>query len=539
VTRAADEVAPSRAVVLRAALDNGAVRRALVAYLLFNLAEWAAYISLLVWAYDRGGVTASSAMALIQLVPASLLAASVSALVERLGPGRALTVGYALQAVGLALTGAAIMLGAPFGVAAVAAAVTSVAVTLTRPAHNTVLPALARTTGELTAANSASGTVEALAAVAGPLMAAVLIGAWGAGGVLVALAAGQLAAAALTSGMPVRRTPRVSKGPNPRIRLVLRDRTARTLAVLTAAEYTLIGMLDILLVALALDALDLRASGPGLLNAAVGVGGVLGAGLSVLLVGRARLAPALLVGAVAAGVAFALTGASERVVVAVVFLALGGAGKLFVDVASRTLVHRCLPDKLLAAFFGVQETTMMAGLAAGSLLAPILVTAVGLSWSFVVAGVVLPTVCLLCLPALWAADARTHVPEHVFALLRGVPFLAALAPRVVERLAIEARVVAVPAGQAVVSQGGSGDTFYVIEQGTAEVTTSGRRARELGAGDFFGELALLRDIPRTATVVMTSDALLVELDREPFLLAVTGSPQAVDAAEEGARRYTH
>src|SRR5262249_55921857 len=159
---------------------------------------------------------------------------------------------------------------------------------------------------------------------------------------------------------------------------------------------------------------------------------------------------------------------SDLVVVAIVFLALGGAGKLFVDVASRTLVQRCLPDRLLVAFFGVQEATLTAGLAIGSLLAPILVALVGVRWSFVAACVVLPIVCLFCSPALRRADARAHVPEDVFALLRRVPFLAVLAPRVVERLAIDAQVVAVPAGSAVVSQGASGETFYVIQQGATE-----------------------------------------------------------------------
>ena len=538
MTTAGDGVSASRWSVLRASLGNGHVRRALLAYLLFDLAGWAAYISLLVWAYDQGGIAASSVIALIQLVPGCLLAASVSGLVERLGAGRALSVGYALQSAGLLLTGFAILAGAPFGVVAVAAAATGVTVTLTRPSHNTVLPALAATTSELTAANSASGMAEALAAVAGPLVAAVLIEPWGAGGVLVTLAVGLLAAAALTVSMPVRARRRPS-GPTRRIRPVLRDQTARSLLIMSAAEYVLVGMLDILLVAFALDALDLHASGPGLLSAAVGAGGVLGAATSVVLVGRERLAPALLVGAIVAGASFAVAGASELLVVAVVFLAMGGAGKLFVDVGSRTLVQRCLPDNLLAAFFGAQEVTMMVGIAAGSVLAPILVATIGVHWSFVAASVVLPAVCLLCLPGLRKADARAHVPEEVFALLCRVPFLAALAPRMVERLAIEARLVTVPVGQAVVSEGAFGDRFFVIQHGAAEVTTAGRPVRELGAGDHFGELALLRDVPRTATVTISSDAQLIELKRESFLFAVTGSPHAVVAAEEHARRYTY
>lgn len=530
---------PGRRAVMREALSTSVVRRALAVYLLFNVTEWAAWITLLVWAFASGGVVAASVIALLQLVPASLLAAPVTRLLSRLGPGRVLCLGYALQAFGSLATATAIWLDLPFAVVATTAAFTAISVTTTRPAHNTLLPAVSATTAQLTAANTASGTVEAAAAFVGPLVAAALITPWGPSGVLLVLGVGMLLAALLT-----RRLPRVGAaaaaeiaGAGPGVRDVLRDPTGRALVSLNTAEYILIGMLDILLVALAIDVLGMDESGPGVLNSAVGLGGILGAGLTVLLVGRARLAPALLVGTVVAGIPLALTGASELVVVACLFLALGGAGKVFVDVTSRTLIQRALPDRMLVAVFGVQESTMMGGLAIGSLVAPLLVAFIGIHWSFVAAGVVLPIVTFACIRALRRADTAAAVPADVYDLLRRIPFLAVLPPRVVERLSIEARRTAVPAGTSVITQGDAGDTFYAIADGRTRVLSSGRQVRTQDSGDWFGELALLRDAPRSATVTAITALTVIELDRAPFLLAVTGNPNAAAGAAEHARSY--
>src|SRR3954453_21132652 len=179
---------PRRAVVGRA-MAHTSLRRALVAYLLFNLAEWASWIALLVWAYERNGVRGASVLALLQLVPATLLAPVGAKGSARLPTARALCLGYLVQAVTYLATGAALVAEAPYAVVAVLAAAAATAVTLTRPVHYSLLPGLADTTGELTAGNTASGSVEATAAGLGPLVCAALIGPWGTGGVLLVLGA--------------------------------------------------------------------------------------------------------------------------------------------------------------------------------------------------------------------------------------------------------------------------------------------------------------------------------------------------------------
>ncbi len=534
-------VPATRRDLLVQALANRSLRRVLAAYLLFNLAEFANWIALLVWAYDRSGVRGASALALLQLVPATLLAPAAASVSARLSHRQALTVGYASQALAYLATGLALAAAAPYVVVVVLATLGAVAITFTRPVHNSVLPELADTTGELTAANTASGSVEAVAALGGPLLAAVVIAPWGAAGVLLVTAMGLTLAALLTSRLRVAGVGEgrmvAGQGQRTPLRAVVRSRTARTLSAMVAAEYVLVGMMDILLVVLALDLLGLSASGPGLLTAAMGAGSILGAAATVVLVGRDRLALVLVVAAIATGIPIALAGQVPGAVLAAVLLAAAGAGKLFVDVGSRTLAQRALPERMLVSVFGVQEAMMMGGLAIGSLLAPVLVATGGARWAFVAAGSFLPLVALLSWWGLRDADAHAVVPGDVFEVLSRVPILAVLAPRTIERLARGATTADVAAGTVVVREGDVGETFYVIVSGRARVTLGGAVLRDLGPGDWFGEIALLRAVLRTATVTMTTDADLVRVEREPFLIAVTGTPRAVAAADEHADRY--
>ena len=258
----------------------------------------------------------------------------------------------------------------------------AVAVTLTRPVHHATLPEISETTGDLTASNAASGTVEAAATLLGPLACALLIGPVGPGGVIVGTAA--VAAAGAVSTATLGRQGRTPGGPTvptlrvgETLRAVVADPAARTLVGLTAALYVLVGMIDILIVVLAIDLLGMGNSGPGLLTAVIGLGALLGASLTFVLVGRARLATLLVTAGVVAGGSFAFAGTAGSVAVAAALVALTGAGRLFFDVTTRTFEQRLLPDRLLVALFGIQEAVMMAGMAVGSVLAPLLVELLG------------------------------------------------------------------------------------------------------------------------------------------------------------------
>ena len=530
-----------RGAVVRQALGNPELRRVLAAYLLFNVAEWATWIGLLVWGYGVGGVRGSSEIALAQLIPGALLAAPTAALLGRLPRGRGLFLGYAAQTLGFCAVGVALVTDAPVAVVGLAAALSAVTVSMTRPVHNALLPEISRTTADLTAGNAASGSLEALATFLGPLASGLLLAVWGAGGVLLAMSACSAVGATLTARL-VTAAPRraaVRRAAAGRaegsLRTVLRNPAARLMSLLIAAEYALVGMMDILLVVLALDVLGMSDAGPGVLNSAIGVGGIAGAALTFTLIGRPRLAGPLVLGALCAGLAFALAGQAGTPVVALVLVAVSGAGKLFYDVASRTFVQRLLPDHLLTAMFGLQESFMMTGIALGTLAAPALVGLVGAQGAFLAAGCFLPLTALASYPVLRRLDAGAAVPVDVLELLMKVPTLAVLAPRIVERMARDAVAVHVPTGKSVVGQGDVGTRFYVIAAGRVSVDIDGSEIRQLGPGGWFGEIALLRDVPRTASVTALTDVSLWGVDRDSFLASVTAVPSSVELADTHIR----
>ena len=527
---------------LAAVARNRCLRRALPAYLLFNVVEWATWIALLVWAYDAGGVTGASLVAVVQLVPGIVLAPVLAVRADRLPRGRALALGYATQGTAFLGASAALGLGAGFWVVVGFATLASVALGATRPVHHAMLPEVAETPEELTAGNAASGSLEAAAVVVGPLASSALILVWGVPGVLGVMGALMLLAAALVAGL---RTPAPAGGGEmeaahvtERVTEVLRDPTARVLTVLVAGEYVLVGMLDILLVVLALDRLGMSDAGPGLLNAMIGVGGLVGSAVALVLVGRWRLVPVVALGGIAAGVPVALAGLTESALVAAAVITVCGCGKVVFDVGARTLVQRLLPPRLLTSVFGVQESVMDAGLAIGSLVAPGLVLVAGPSGALVLAGLFLPLLVLTTAVPLRRLDRRAVVPHDVADLLRGVPFLALLEPGLLDRLAREARTTVAEAGDRVVVEGDRGDRFHVIESGTVEVTIAGEHVRDLGPGQWFGELALLRDRPRSATVTARERLRLRSVDRDTFLGVVGGvGPAVTEANAYAADRY--
>lgn len=537
-----DSAQESRVAVMRRVLRSRDLRRVLVAYLVFNIGEWASYITLLVWAFDRGGVRAASVIGLVQLIPAALLAPVGASLLARMTRVGALVLGYAVQAATFAACGFALLADASYSVVAVTAALAASSLTLTRPVHNALLPEISASTAALTVGNAASGSVEAVAVFLGPLMSGLLIVALGPGGVLLVLAG--LTALTCVLCLFVTRTPRLrlphhGLPQSSALQIVVRAPAARLLLLLVAAEYLLVGLIDILLVVLALDVLDMGLSGPGILNSSMGIGALVGAALAVFLAGRPRLAPAVLLGAVVAGVPLAIAGFAPIVVVAFAMLVLSGGGKLFFDIALRSLVQRALPDEQLTAVFGVNEAVMMTGIAGGTALAPGLVLLFGPQGAFVAAGVLLPVVTLLAVPSMRRLDVEAAVPEAPLGRLSEVPFLSVLSGRVLERLARSVRGETVPAGETVIREGEAGEDFYIVVSGHAAVVMNGEHIRELGPGDFFGELALLREVPRTATVRATSDLEIDVLQRVPFLTAVLGTADAVQRAEKSAERYRY
>jgi hypothetical protein len=229
-------------------------------------------------------------------------------------------------------------------------------------------------------------------------------------------------------------------------------------------------------------------------------------------------------------VPLALTGATTEVAVAIPLLVLVGVGNTLVDVSGITLLQRSAPDAVLGRVFGAFEGLIVLGMAVGSLLAPLLVAIVGARGALVVAGAILPVLLVPLWRPLVAIDAASAAAADEVELLRRVEIFAPLPVAELERLAKALRPERIEVGAAVFAQGDRGDRFYVIREGTAEVEVDGARVRTLGPGDSFGEVALVHDVPRTATVRAQTELELLALDRDVFVATLTHHPASAEAA---------
>lgn len=540
----------SRLIVVRAAFANPAIRRVLLAFIGFSLAEWMSWIAILVYAFARGGTTETGVAALIQLAPAALVAPMAATFGDHFRRERALLFAYLLQAAAMAIGTVALGVDAPSWIVYLAAALANTSITLTRPIQAALLPSLARTPSELTTSNVVSATVETGAMLLGPALAGLALALTGPAVVFALSATVLIAGAALVSGA---RTHHPHEEPLHEqaggfataaadmftgFRLAFRERQPRVVLAIIAAGSVLWGVLDVLLVVLAIDVLRIGDSGVGLLNAAVGAGGLLGAAAaSMALIGRRGLATPVMVGVLLWAIPLAVLGQFASVPVAIGLLAVAGLGRMLLDTSSSTLLQRVAPDRMLARIFGMLEGVHMGSLAIGSILAPLLVAIAGEGTAFLVAAGAMLVTAAAAWPALRRLDTVGAARQQDVDLLRGIPMFEPLGPAAIDRLACALVPVHAHPGTVVVQQGDPGDHFYIVTSGRVVVSIDGRQVREEQAGESFGEIALLRSVPRTATVEAVEPTEMVLLERAPFLEAVTGLPasEAVAHAVADAR----
>jgi len=511
----------------RSLAGNSALLRVLAGYVLFTLTEYSVWIAMLVYAYSRGGATVAGLVAVAQLAPAAVVAPMVASVADRRSPVSLLAGGYLVQAAAMAATAAAVMVGAPLAAYA-AAAVAATAVTTTRPAQAALIPSVAATPDQLTAANVVVGWLEAAATAGSGLLAGVLISVAGVGSVFAVCAGLAVAAALLVAGLQVapltsgpQQPPRVLAGIGEGLRLAVRRPRLRLMLALLTAEAVVLGALDLLIVIVAITVLGRPQSWAGYLTFACGVGAVLAATVSAVLVGRRLGAPILGAALVLSGALSALA-LSLGAVGTVALLAVAGASYTLLDIATRTLLQRSVPPQLIGRVFGLLEGLMMAGYALGALLVPALVYLGGSRLALLGVAAVLPLAAAVGGRALFGLDAETPVPVVEIALLRSLPLFAELPAPAIEGLAAALSPIHLAPGTVLIQQGGAGDAYYAIAAGELDVQHDGQFLRRCGRGEGVGEIALLRDIPRTATVTAHSAATVYELRRDLFLTAVLG-----------------
>jgi MFS family permease len=523
--------------------ESPPMRRLQLAWAGYYTGEWAQLVALSVYAYHAGGATAVGILGLVRMIPAAAVLPFGALLSDRYRRERVLFFIHLARAATIGTAALAVAAHGSTAVIFVLAALPPFSAAPFRPAHWALLPALARTPQELVAANVSGSTLEGAATLVGPLLAGVLLSVTGPSVVLGVSSAIYLWCAFLVarighqSGAPaviIRSVGALNEALGG-VRAIARDSSTRVLVGLFTAQALVRGLLNVLIVAAALGLLHLGQPGVGFLNSALGAGGLLGALGAVALVGRRRLAGFFGWGLVFWGVPIALIAGWPAAAFALVCLALVGAGNSVLDVSGLTLLQRAVDDSVLGRVFGALEMLNLLSVGIGSILAPLLIAELGIRGTLVATGLLLPLLAIGFWPRLRAIDRSAVVPERELELLAALPLFSPLPVTTLEKLASRLESQRVSPGADVVTQGNSGERFYVIAEGDVDVTHDGRHVQTLGPGGYFGEIALLHDVPRTATVTARTELLLYSLEREAFLAAVTGHPEAAAAADAAAR----
>jgi MFS family permease len=521
----------------REAFASKGLRRLQLALAGSVIGDWAFSIALAVYAYNIGGAETVGLLALARWTVAAFAAPFLSLLADRYRRRSVMLASDSIRL--LATAGAAVAVGtsAPAGFVYAAALIVTAVSTAFQPAQTALLPSLTSSPAQLTAANVVTSTIESVGTFLGPALGGLML-VWAGTGWVMAIDSLTFAwSLAMLSGIPRGERPIrqeesegflaevaegfAAVGSNPRMRLIMG---------LFGAQTFVCGTINVLIVVMALQLLGMGESGVGLLNAAIGVGGLAGAVVAAALVGRGRQSLNFAGGLVAWGVPIALIAVFTNSGFALAMLVVVGVGNVLVDVAGMTLLQRVAPDDVLGRVFGVLETVFALTIGLGGAAAPLMIHLLGIRGALVVTGALLPVLVAITWPMLMRLDVGVLLPERL-ALMRGVPFLEPLAEATLERISGLLEPVTVAAGEAVFGQGDAGDRFYLLESGQASVLKDGEEMALLGEGGYFGEIALVQDVPRTATVRAISDLALLALDRDEFIAAVTGHAPSRDAAD--------
>ena len=517
---------------LAEALATAGLRRLLLSWTGVSVGTWTFFIVLSVYAYNQGGAAAVGVAALTRMVPAGLAAPLAGVIVDRSSRRDVLlwsTIGRALV---LGATAAAVAAEAPLAVVLGFGALYTVLYTAHVPAQAALLPAIAETPRQIAASNAVFTAVDSAGFFAGSLLGGLLM--TGASMQTAFLVTAVLLALAAWPLKRIRRDPvpeyRAHEGEAERpveelvsgFRTVTRDPSLRLLVGVYASANLVEGAADVLIVLMALELLDLGDSGVGWLHSAWAIGGTVAGAAAISLLGRGRLAAGLAGGLVLAGIPLVVVAALPEVPVAVAMLVVLGVGYALIEIANLTLLQRLTSDDLLGRAFAVMESSYWVAGGVGAIIAPPLVSLLGLRGALVAVGCCLPLVAVLRWASLARFEAGAPIPERAFGLLRRVPLFAPLPIGTLENLSRRLTEVDVPLGEPVVREGESGERFYLIADGRFDVSNSRGRFPPLAEGDVFGEIALLRDVPRTATVTARTDSTVLALDRDSFLSAVSG-----------------
>jgi MFS family permease len=517
--------------------SNRRVRNVQIAGMGSTLGTWAYGVALPVYAYHHGGAQAIGLLFFTRFVLAALAAPWLGVLADRWSRRQLMLTADLVRCAIFGGVTAAATLGANPYIVYVLAITSTIISGSYAPAQAALMPSLVDSPDELTAANIVGNTVSSIGMFAGPAVAGVLLALKGPAAAFGLNGALFLWSAVFIVQVPRDRAPERAERSRflPELtagfRTVLARPALRVLIGLTTAQTAVDGALEVLLVVLALRLLQSGNGGVGWLWTAIGIGSIAGALVVAVTAARRRLAGGFALGIVLSSMPLALVAAVSSLAPALILVGILGVGSILVQVNSVTLLQRSTDNEVLGRVFAVLESLVLAALALGSVAAPGLVSWLGARGALIVAGAFAPVLLVPLWPGLRRVDAEAMIAEEPLELLRRIEIFAELPESVLERLAAGATSISVAADGIVVSRGETGNHFYVIAAGRAGVELDDGTTRELGPGDSFGEIALLRNVPRTATVRALEALQLFALERDEFLAAVTGHAPTLATAE--------
>ncbi|MEC9368643.1 MAG: MFS transporter [Pseudomonadota bacterium] len=519
------------------------MRDFLLSWTLSNMALWAWAIVIATVTFREGGATGVALALAARLIPGAFCSPIAAVLAARAGGTRGIVLILLLRTTAV-LTGSVVLLvDGPLWLLYLAVIIEGAGSGPMHPLHIRMLPLLAQRPEDLASANSLTELLRAAGLCLGPCICGAILYFADAPQVMwacVALIAGALVLLRRVGG--VAQTIMAGEGQNPfaqimrGVSVTARAPAILLLVVISMLAGVVLGCLQLLLTGVSIDILAWGQVGPSVLLALVGFGGLAGGGVSLSLAGRRSLSAPLAAGMTCIGLAAIVLGLTQTAWPVAASCLAGGIGLSLLLVMLNSLLQRTVPLPVQAAVFGLSAFLQFIGIALGGALGSALVALAGLGDAPVLFGVGLAAVSFTIWLLLRAAVPDTDFEGRAFNVVRQSHFFRDLAVGPAFQLASSLVPEQASKGLVIFRQGDTGEDAYLVESGHLDVRLNGRVLANLGPGDVFGEIALLKDVPRTASVAAKSEARVWKLSRDAFIYAVTGTPECFQTVSEVSQK---